>query len=167
MCWCEDQSSFRDTELRLLGALGARGGSASPGELRDATAVPARTVTRALGRLDASGYLAERSKRSVRLSASGWALFSPADPARSLAISRHPPRRARRSIAREPPRRGRLSIPVAYDSMTTREMSASEGDHSEITRDASHPVEEPADCLERRPSFFEGFWAGLLGRYEP
>jgi hypothetical protein len=64
-----------DIELRLLGVLGARGGRSSPGGLREATGVSARTLTRALGRLDEAGLLAKRSKRVVRLSAAAWQLL--------------------------------------------------------------------------------------------
>ncbi len=73
-----DERAIVDVDLRLLGALGARAGRASPGELREATAVPARTLTRALGRLDDAGLLAERSKGVVRLSAFAWRLLQPA-----------------------------------------------------------------------------------------
>jgi len=73
----------RPIDLRLLGALGARGGSASPRELREAIGLPARTFTRTLGRLDAAGLLAERSKGTVTLSASAWLLLQePAEPER-------------------------------------------------------------------------------------
>jgi len=71
----EQQRSIVDVDLRLLGALGARAGRASPRELREATALPARTFSRALGRLDDAGLLAERNKRAVRLSASAWRLL--------------------------------------------------------------------------------------------
>lgn len=73
----QDQRATTDTDRRLLGALGARDGHASPAELREATALSPRTFTRSLGRLDSAGLLAERSKRIVRLSASAWQLLDP------------------------------------------------------------------------------------------
>jgi hypothetical protein len=73
----DQQRSITDADLRLLGVLGARDGRATPGELRKATGLAARTLTRALGRLDAEGLLAERSKGIVSLSASAWQLLDP------------------------------------------------------------------------------------------
>jgi hypothetical protein len=65
------------TDRRLLAALGAPGGRASPAELRQATGLPHRTPTRALGRLEGAGLLEERSKSIVTLSARGWLLLEP------------------------------------------------------------------------------------------
>jgi hypothetical protein len=71
----DGERSLTDTELRLVGVLGARSGSASPRELRETTRVPPRTLTRALGHLDKAGLLAERTKSVVRLSAGAWQLL--------------------------------------------------------------------------------------------
>jgi hypothetical protein len=71
----------RQLDRQLLGALGARGGSAAPGELREITQVPARTLARHLGRLDEAGLLAERSNGAVTLSPAGWqALYQSGPP---------------------------------------------------------------------------------------
>ncbi len=51
----------------VLRALQARGGSATPGVLRDATGLSARTVSRALSRLEHAGLLGQRSKGRVTL----------------------------------------------------------------------------------------------------
>ena len=71
------QATIADADQRLVAALGARAGRASPGELREATGLPRRTITRALGRLDGAGLLADRSKSIVTLSARGWFLLEP------------------------------------------------------------------------------------------
>jgi DNA-binding IclR family transcriptional regulator len=71
------QSPVATADRRVLAALGARDGRASPAELRQATGLPPRTLTRALGRLALAGLLAERSKGIVVLSARGWLLLEP------------------------------------------------------------------------------------------
>lgn len=73
-------TSQRSIDVRLLGVLSARGGGARPGELREATGLPARTLTRALGRLEEAGMLAERSKGIVRLSAPAWLVLDAGEP---------------------------------------------------------------------------------------
>jgi len=84
-------------DLRLLGVLGARDGRAKPAELREATGIPPRTLSRALTRLDDAGLLEERSKATVTLSAAGWCLLQPA-----LEVHHKGPQSTRPAPARPP-----------------------------------------------------------------
>jgi DNA-binding transcriptional ArsR family regulator len=162
----------RSIDLRLLGALGARGGSASPRELREAVGLPPRTFTRTLGRLDAAGLLAERSKGTVTLSASAWLLLQkPAEPKRPARRTDAPAvihawaPFSSPETRREPERRPEQpDEPWEPDD----EPGAVEEPDGQLDVDADEPAyeDEPDELLDadaRRPGFIDGLLRGLSG----
>ena len=153
----QDQLAIGDADRRLLGALGARDGCASPAELREATGLPPRTLTRALGRLDAAGLLAERSKRIVTLSAPAWCLLQPASrPDADLGVEQ----------------RHRAQTPAVFRARARSDERASTppareaprfdlGEEEQLDVDGDEPAYED-EWGESPVNARGGFWTGFL-----
>jgi len=142
----QDQPWLAVADWQLLIALGVRDGRASPAELREATGLPARTLTRALGRLDAAGLLAERSKRIVMLSSSAWTLVQePTEPRRAVSGIDAPAVIRARAPSTEP-------AADDYDVL--------EDPDEELDVDEDKP---PYDDEPDEPPGGGGFWAGVRG----
>ena len=161
----DQQRSIVDVDRELLAALGGRDGHATPGELREATALPARTLTRALGRLDAAGLLAERSKGIIRLSASAWQLL---DPASQLGADldgqqRHQARvpvvfRARARSGKHPSTAPARDAGLHHDPDPDGQLGAGEDEDED---DLAYVEEDEPPDATARVGLWDGFLDGL------